>query len=463
MPHSWESSWNTRDSLRVCHIRTTGVVAHDLLTVPGSSPSDVMSYGRLQPFVDESTDFLPRLVSGRTVAAEEIRGRRFDFRTEEQADTDTQAVVTRVSQWLWAVPGGFFQVMTSVDVRCPLSDVILLLEDLYYDDFLDSEIETTGWEQWLGPDGARGQSGEAHQVVFLPSTFQLDWDQAQRLVYRADLDADREHSAIRFPDELNRRFNRGCALTPFVSAFWGQQDYIENSAILSAVQMVSAWARVRFIRDVTYREFAHIQGLMHSPDVGGYYSTAQRARIRQVLVTAQEIISELEGRLTFGVEALQSIMPVIPSLRVESYHRALYDALDLPTQAMITSKMLERLTSAVRSESAALSAVEEHVAETRRKRWAVSVGLLTTIGVPLTILLGFFGAGTSDVRSTDSLFNVRVYGIFYLITVAIIFLALVVHFGLLLRARRQLPSSRREGSSAKDVDSPSRRSAAGDN
>jgi hypothetical protein len=432
---SWEASWNVRDMVRVCNIRTTNVVGSRLLRVPGDEPSQHMDFGRLGPFVERSMISLPRIVGGRDVPLAELAPQRYGDLQEPPP--------ARVRQLLWAVPGGFFQLMTTVDVDASISGVVSLLEDLYYDEFAKPAGVLAYWRRLLGDDRSLGRSNspEAHQLVFFPSTWELAWDDVQRVVYRADMKALQQHSAIVFPDELNRRPGRGGALTPFVSTLWGQQDYIENCAIVSAVQLVSAWARVRHIRDVTYDQFARVQDfILSQPD--GLTTPARRSDVRQILVSAAELISELEARLTFGVESIQSVMPLIPSLRVEAFHRSLYDALDLPCQSDIAGSMLARLTSAVQSETAALRSVEEHLVELRRRRWAISIGFLTTVAVPLTILLAFFSSGTSDVNSDSSLFDYRTYGVFYAVTFGIVALSLLVHFGLLFRSRSQAPLSR---------------------
>ena len=157
-----------------------------------------------------------------------------------------------------------------------------------------------------------------------------------------------------------------------------------------------------------------------SPDELHYLSTKSRSDLRKVLVRTQERISDLEAELTFGADAYATLLPIIPSLRVESYHQMLYSATDLPRQVKLVDRMLERLRSSSEAQLTALSSVESTLSELRIRRWSFSAQALATIAVPLSILLAYFGINSSDVDSEISILDVGRYWMVYLAMVLMV-------------------------------------------
>src|SRR5262249_57864496 len=136
-------------------------------------------------------------------------------------------------------------------------DTIDLLEDCY---FADVQVGETAIEQHMLAVAAQVGAVTTAGQGFLPERHQLVFDESppagddggedvvQRLIYRTDLPYPKEHSAIRYPAELNRRPGWLAAVGPYVSVICGHPDFIENAIFISAVQAVPAAAQLRPIR-----------------------------------------------------------------------------------------------------------------------------------------------------------------------------------------------------------------------
>jgi hypothetical protein len=254
----------------------------------------------------------------------------------------------------------------------------------------------------------------------------------QRLIYRADLDWRPEHSSICFPGELNRRPTSRAAMGAFVSVLAGQQDYIENCALLSAVQIVSAMAKVRDIRAAAYASLVGLRQL--ASDRPSMRTADRRATLSQIADAA----ARQELQLTFGVETAQEIGILVPSLRVDEYHRQLAECTGLGDNIRTVSGMLARLTSVIASEKASQDTYDVRREDLRRLRWGIAVGILSVVAVPIGIVLGYFGGNYPEVDPRISMFSWRHYHDMYLTVAGIIVGSGLVFLALLFRERRAL-------------------------
>lgn len=399
---SWFAPWQYRQEARICQLRAVPSSSPGQIDTQGKFLSDFLDFGRLALYFAQSGGLAPRVCAHCDRNDFDLRGPRIDS--------------IQVSAWTRLrldIAGGNFIDLRILDVAFDsMNQAIPLLEDLYYEELRQ---EPTEWD-WMR-DAAVGQDVSAadpyHQIVLLPSDFESpDWDTLQRLIYRANLDANREFSAIGFPDELNRRPGRGAAVGPFVSVLWGQQGYIESAVTLSACVVVSATTAMMRTQRATYNamKLLHEQGREQVQ----YISAKSRGAFRNVLVWTQESISDLEAELTFGADAYATLLPIMPSLRVESYHQMLYSAADLPRQVQLVDRMLGRLRSSTEAQLGALSSVETAISELRIRRWSFSAQALATIAVPLSILLAYFGIGSSDIDPESSIFDFERYWMVYL-------------------------------------------------
>ncbi|WP_322778737.1 hypothetical protein [Frankia sp. Cas4] len=195
--------------------------------------------------------------------------------------------------WLFDVQAGPVVAVFSVDVECAPKVLISFLEDCYYDHLTveSSPLERYVAETLDGADvpimasaGGTALGPQRHQMVFTSAT--LPEDTVQRIVYRADLDWNPAYSSIKFPAELNRRPASGAAVGAYVSVLSAQQDYIENCALLSAVQIVAATGKVRQIRLAAYDALLRVRDL--SRDRTALSTAERRAELARINETMAE-------------------------------------------------------------------------------------------------------------------------------------------------------------------------------
>jgi hypothetical protein len=253
-------------------------------------------------------------------------------------------------------------------------------------------------------------------------------DVVQRLVYRADLPYRKEHSAIRHPAELNRRPGWLAAVGPYVSVVCGHSDFIENAIFTSAVQGAAAAAQLREIRQAAYADVRRFRSL----DAAGG-STRSR---RQVLEQIADQLGDLELELSYSVEASADFGLLVPSLRAESFHNALYESMGLAGKAATAARMLERLSAAIGAELTAIESIERRADENRRVRYAVAAGFISVVAIPASLILGFLGINASQVRSGQSMFSHH-YLAAYLTVGAVMVLGAAVSVTVWLQQRRQ--------------------------
>ena len=252
----------------------------------------------------------------------------------------------------------------------------------------------TPWPPSSAPtrDAEHGFLPERHQVVFDEEPAPEDHDDlVQRLIYRTDLPYRKEHSAIRYPGELNRRPGWLAAVGPYVSVICGHPDFIENAIFLSAVQAVGAAAQLRAIRQAAYADVRQFRNLEAE---GG--TTRDR---RRILERIADQLGDLELELSYSVEASADLGLLVPSLRVESFHNALYESMSLAGKAVTAGRMLQRLGSAIRAELTAIESIERRADENRRVRYAVAVGFVSAVAIPASLILAFLGINASQVST----------------------------------------------------------------
>lgn len=372
-----------------------------------------------------SGDQLPRVL-----AVRHLDPATLEFRRWERPVTPEGARL-----WLFVLPSDRVVAAFSLDVACRLNDVIDLLEDCYFGDLGIGEetLESLAHELLVQVDGSTHVAGEflpdRHQLVFDVHPQDAGGDECddviQRLVYRADLPYRKEFSAIRYPAELNRRPGWLAAVGPYVSVIWGHADFIENTNFLSAVQAVGAIAELRNIRQAAYRDVRLFRSEQNEA------STRQRRRLLERLA---DDLSDAELELSYSVEAQADLGSLVPSLRVESFHNALFESMDMSAKAHIVGRILQRLERAIDAELTSIESVERRADEQRRLRWAVAVGFVSAVAVPIGLIFAFFGINASQVDPHRSIFDHH-YTALYLVTVGLVFIATALSLGVYLQQR----------------------------
>jgi len=397
-------------------------------TADGGSGGDLPDYLRLRHYEQYyrlSAGQLPHVLIREALDVSALRFRRW----QQHA-----ALVTGARLWLFCLPSGQIVAALSLDVHCEMADTIDLLQDCYAGDVRIGEATAGQYARTvaaqLGADTAAGQGflPEHHQIVFDEEPAPEDSDElVQRLIYRADLAYRKEHSAIRYPGELNRRPWWLAAVGPYVSVMCGHEDFIENAVFLSAVQAVAAAAQLRAIRHAAY---ADVQQFRDLEAAGG--TTRDR---RRTLERIADQLGNLELELSYSVEASADLGLLVPSLRAESFHHELYESMSLAGKAVTAGRMLARLGSAIRAELTAIESIERRADDNRRVRYAVAVGFVSAVAIPASLVLAFLGINASQVSPARSMFSHHYLGV-YLTVAALIVLGAVISLALYVQQRR---------------------------
>jgi hypothetical protein len=408
-------------------IRITNLYATPWHLADGDSAGDLPDYLRLwrfERYYRLSGDQLPRVLFREALDPGTLRFQRW-----QHAGTVTGARI-----WLFRLPSGQLVAALSLDAHCELAETIDLLEDCYFGDVqigeATAEEHAHTMAAQLGADSSpdHGFLPERHQVVFDEEPAPEDCDDlVQRLIYRTDLPYRKEYSVIRYPGELNRRPGWLAAVGPYVSVLCGHPDFIQNAVFLSAAQAVGAAAQLRAIRQAAYADVRQFRDLEAA---GG--TTRDR---RRILERIADQLGDLELELSYSVEASADLGLLVPSLRVESFHHALYESMSLAGKAVTAGRMLQRLGSAIRAELTAIESIERRGDENRRVRYAVAVGFVSAVAIPASLVLAFLGINASQVSTRRSMFSHHYLGM-YLTVAAVIALGGVVSLALYARQRR---------------------------
>lgn len=433
--HPWLAPWSSRTTIRLVLVREI-----ERERPAGEDPTpiaDVLQFGRLAPHVRRHQALLPQCISVATIPPEDVRWNRVDGRLD----------TNRAIHSIWTMPGAdtdFSVQLVDITPADGVSDLVAALEDMYYGDLAFDTADTA----------TTPQGGRTHQMVVFsePGERELSADEIQRLIYRADMPAREEYSSISRPAELNRRPGRGAALGPFVSVLWGQQDYIENCAFLSVVVGTAAASVIADARHRLLVEIAKIgQDIEHA---SAARPTLDIQRTRSRLEDVNRVVARTENRIALCIDGLSTLMPYIPALRVESYHRALFAALDTEGNRTALERLLLRLTELVRVEQAALESHVASRAEARSKRWSLSVGIASALAIPFGIIFGFFGIGAAEVDPAESIFSARYVPLFSIVSA--LMLAIVGLHYTMYRLDRSRQGQQRRRETAEQASAPRR-------
>jgi hypothetical protein len=408
-------------------IRVTNLYATPWHLADGTGSRDLPDYldlWRFDRYYRLSADQLPRVLGREALDVSALAFRRWQ----------PAGQVTGARIWLFRLPSGQVVAALSLDVSCELIDTIGVLEDCY---FGDVRIGGATAEEYAHAMAARLGASGGPDDGFLPERHQIVFDQApapddcedlvQRLIYRTDLPYRKEYSAICYPRELNRRPGWLAAVGPYVSVACGHPGFIENSIFLSAVQAVAAAARLRAIRHAAYADVQLFRALEAAP------GTTQARR--RTLERIADQLGDLELELSYSVEATADLGLLVPSLRAESFHNALYESMSLADKAITAGRMLSRLGSAIGAELTAIESIERRADDNRRVRYAVAVGFVSAVAIPASLILAYLSINATQVDGDLSMFSHHYLGM-YLTVAAVVVLGAVLSLGLYAQQRR---------------------------
>lgn len=386
-----------------------------------------LSLGKLEEFYSLFESQLPRVIDLQEHAADSIA---FISAESDTTRPRTSAVmlkpvdegveIIRADSWLFVLPSNQVVAALDFDVRSALlgtdpSPVVKLLEQCTYARLTvnGSPLEThiaalarqVGAEELDTND--KFLPPERHQIVFAkhmegkPPGDQI----IKRILYRLEPPNRPEFMEYRKPSGLNEVDRTLCAVTPNVSLLYGQPNYVENTVFDTAVQAVGTAARFRQIWQVAHGLVREFRENGQAEGVG-----TQSPVYLEALV---DKLGNLELDLSFSVEASADLGLLIPALRIESFHRELYAALELRERAETVSKMFIRLAASIRSELTAIEIKVRRQQEGKRLRWGAAVSVLSLIAVPIGFLGTYFGINSTQVNSAWSIFDMHHYWLAY--------------------------------------------------
>jgi hypothetical protein len=240
---------------------------------------------------------------------------------------------------------------------------------------------------------------ERHQLVFVPRLGSdedvPDDEVVDEIVYREEPPYREEFTGMQKPEQLNQKRpgNAGTVprqatlgvVTPYVSLIYGHEGFVEDSILLSTVQAVGTASRFRQIWHEAYRQVRVFRNEKQRQEAG----EQSRADLEELA----DNLGNLEFDLTFSVE--------FPLMRIESFHSALYAAMDLPAQAQTLSQMFTQLGGSLKSEITAIDIRERRKDEGRQKWNSVAASILSLIGVSVGFVVAFLGINATQVDNSS--------------------------------------------------------------
>lgn len=234
-------------------------------------------------------------------------------------------------------------------------------------------------------------------------------------------------SGVQTPPELNvpgvsvLMHNRVMTL----AAGWDPVD--EHKLLLVALLTVGVFtvmhrARGRAFRAMKYQAQA---------------ATTSVAEGRAVLARLGAEMGEVQLDLSFGVEAyVDSVL--LPNQLMQNYRERLNVATGVDRAMANTSRMVERLGAVIQARAAVLAAAEQGVRERRDRVTSTTLAIGSTLAIPASLLLTYFGINSSDVDPRSSVLDLGRYWPAYAL-ICLPFLVLLATSMMLRRRIRSQP------------------------
>ena len=412
---------------RLATVRSTTVIRSRLEEIPRPY------LGRLTPYYDLSHRVFARWIASETVNFQRVRGQRI-------GDVTTQ--LSNLSLTMVQSSSGRILYMVTVDFTSSSGELFKFLEDFYYESV---QVVTGGEELTLPQVVARfmarttlggdewHRTPEIHQLLYVSSHLcgdvlgrtlagELEYNQdfLISLVYRIGARLRKGFTSVLFPPELNRGMGVLGAVGSFVSVLSGHQEYVENAVLLSVIQVLAATSELRAIENSIAGSYDLVRDQLDALGRG------DRRLILQKL-TAELALHEMS--LSEFVESATDVGLWIPALRVEDFHRSLVQSVRLMERANLVSTSVTRLTAIVAARAQVLSGEEQQLQDHRRRSWALVAAILSSVAVPIGLVLAFFGISASNVDPDSSIFDFRLYAGLYLFIGGLIVLSVLVVVG----------------------------------
>jgi hypothetical protein len=297
------------------------------------------------------------------------------------------------------------------DMRVQINDTDL---DTYIDDLalkvnakpaVEPNADADADAPAAGDNGnARQLPIERHQLVLigdLRDTEAPKENVVKQFLYHINPPYRPEFTELKRPEGLNQRESTFGAVSPAISFLYGHLDDVENSVFLTTIQAVGTASRFQQIWQEAYRQVRKFQVEKQAKKAG--------EQKRKDLETLADEMGNLELDLAFSVETAADLGLRIPSSQIDSFHRDLYEVMQIRTRAHTVSQMFIRLGGSIRSELTAIESRESQQDEARRLRGAAAFGALSFVIAPISFVIGFFGINASQIHAATSMWNWHFY------------------------------------------------------
>lgn len=394
------------------------------------SPFDIDAWdlSRLRPMFEASSYLFPALVASKEQIA-------VDFLHANKRARDSRILVFKYST------DGFVTVVLEASLRGSLADIIGAMEDAYY---ARLRVADVGFDAYLGRvmDELNAPlngfelsklTRSYHQVLFTDNELVsggIDTDVVQRLIYRADLPARDEFSAIEYPKEMNRRPGSLAAVGPFVTVLSRQQDYMVNAVTFSAIMLVSVRQRLKDIRDSVYRAMEEMKSHSGDKDVDKIQASIKR-------------LMRYRYELTAYVDSYRILGLYVSAMRLENYHDVLWSQLGLDERLDVTTRLLETAKEYVELDFMRQSELKAKHDEINKSSWSIIVALLSVLTIPPSLIFAFFGSDVVEIGSNPSLFDFSSFIGLYIFVLASVVFSLLSGFFYKVVAKRSFRKSGR--------------------
>jgi hypothetical protein len=399
----------------------------------GGSPVDLIRGERFRRFYELFTDQLPAVLVHEPDLHSDAVGIHFD--------KDVGAPMASAELLIFALPFPADQVVAalvldfesadlnigpelarSVLSNCANATVRIGSERL--GDYVDRLAENVAASKEVAPGPAQRGADlplERHHLVFindLAGAAAPDDNVVTQILYDINPPYRKAFVTLERPDGLNQEEQAFAAVSPATSFFYGQPDDVEGSVFLTAVQAVGTASRFQQIWQAAYYQVQQFQSNKQAKQSG--------VQQRKDLEMLADEMGNLELDLAFSVETAADLGLRMPSSRLDDFHEALYDVMQISRRAHTVSQMFVRLGGSIRSELTAIESRERQQEDKRRLNGAIALGLLSFLVAPLGFLLGFFGMNAREVHSDSSMWNWPYYHWVYIAAAVVALIPLLV-------------------------------------
>ncbi|MFC6022051.1 hypothetical protein ACFP2T_38540 [Plantactinospora solaniradicis] len=243
---------------------------------------------------------------------------------------------------------------------------------------------------------------------------------------------------VRLPAALNIEGRAYVANSRHVTVVAGWSPSVQNALIFVALNVVVAFGVLRRGRSLAFHALEH--DLNTPVTTITTITTIEDAREKHARLAAE--LGEIQLDPSFGVETcLDSVL--VPDSRMDSFRASFHEVFGIEAATANTSRIVERLRTVIQARS---SVLVEASRERQERRDRLPAGLLTSVSllaIPLTLLLGFFGASSSDVAPDRSMLDIAYHWPVY--ALAWLSIGVIILVGVVLRRRLRAARPRRYG------------------